>query len=86
MQESPILGPLRGVGAFEVLLGEGDFEGVTAFHTSFFPLFVQVTKSLPDLAVVPALGHLLPGAFDVALTDIGEMRRNPMNKARRVIE
>lgn len=80
------MGPLKGVGAFVVLLGEGDLGGVASFHTSFFPLFVQITKSLPDLALVPALEHLLPGAFDVAPTGDGETRRNPMSKASRVIE
>jgi hypothetical protein len=74
------------VGAFEVLLGEGDLVGVKTFQTSFFPLFVQITESLPDLAVAPALGHLLPGAIEVAFTTGGEMRRNPMRDARKAAD
>lgn len=85
-QRSPIFGPLAGVGVFEVLLGGEDLEGATVFHTSFFPLFVQVTNCLPDFAVAPALEHLLPGVFDVALTAAGENRRDPMSSASRDIE
>lgn len=80
------MGPLAGVGDFEVLPGAGDLGGVTAFHTSFFPLFVHVTKSLPDLAVAPTLRHLLPGELDVALTADVETNSAPTSNRRRVIE
>lgn len=85
-QESPIFGPPAGAGDFEVLPGAGDLGGVTAFHKSFFPLFVHVTKSLPDLAVAPTLRHLLPGVFEVALIAEGETRSVPTSKTRRIIE
>ena len=68
------------------MVGDADLEGVTVFHTSVVPLFVQVTKSLPDFAVAPTLAHLLPGVFVDALAANGVKVSSPMSNVVRVIE